>query len=443
MRRSLLQLLAPGLLTDHRPRHDGSTASNLRNRRAVPETGAFGKTTRRSRSKTATPARREDPTIQNAHKVFTAYFDQQSSQFEEAPDTLAQKQRRAPAQQPLSTTPADDAQSPPDASATARNIPNVPTEVTLRGFKDVDQQYAAINRYEHIAGRICEDYPRDPPYEIRRYKSDLRDPALVRRRLITPEERAKVNRADSGNHWVKVTFESQQAADAAIFSSPQAILGHLVYAELYRGTGPVRDEPVPDATTLAQGDEIPAGWRRSGFGGNRTAAELRQNFADGRLPEQVIAGDEMDMSPPHSHASSRTVESGTVGTGSSSTSTVPAGASAPANALAVSPAAAAAAAAAANQADPAYCRMIPTAKKAVLLPAEQALLPQPSFTSRVLSQIPFLKWFSGSMIGNQVPRTADGEFDWVSASLYWKLICWLDLWFRLFGGEIVAPDKDD
>lgn len=400
----------------------------------MPETGAFGKTTRRSRSKTATPARREDPTIQNAHKVFTAYFDKQNTQFEEAPDTLAQKQRRAPVQ-PLSATPTDDTQSPPDTNPTARNIPKVPTEVTLRGFKDVDQQYAAINRYEHIAGRICEDYPRDPPYEIRRYKSDLRDPALVRRRLMTPEERVKVNRADSGNHWVKVTFESQQAADAAIFSSPQAILGHLVYAELYRGTGPVRDEPVPDATTLAQGDEIPAGWRRSGFGGNRTAAELRQNFGNGRLPEEVIAGDEMDLSPPHSNTSSRTVESGTVGTGTSSTSTVTGSGGGPTNAIIP--------AAAATQADPAYCRMIPTAKKAVLLPAEQALLPQPSFTSRVLSQIPFLKWFSGSMIGSQVPRTAEGEFDWVSASLYWKLICWLDLWFRLFGGEIVAPDKED
>lgn len=212
-------------------------------------------------------------------------------------------------------------------------------------------------------------------------------------------------------------------------------MGHLVYAELYRGTGPVRDEPVPDATTLAQGDEIPAGWRRSGFGGNRSAAELRQNFGEGRLPEEVIAGDEMDMSPPHSNTSSRTVESGTVGTGTSSTSTVTGGGGPPTNALVT--------AAAAKQADPAYCRMIPTAKKAVLLPAEQALLPQPSFTSRVLSQIPFLKWFSGSMIGSQVPRTAEGEFDWVSASLYWKLICWLDLWFRLFGGEIVAPDKED
>ncbi|KAF3768759.1 hypothetical protein M406DRAFT_44255 [Cryphonectria parasitica EP155] len=409
------------------PQQDGNpgNAGNVRNRRAVPESGAFGKSTRRSRSKTATPARREDPTIQSAQKVFAAYFEQQSFQPEETSDASAsQKQRRQ--------------------STTAQLLPSahVPTEIILRGFKDIDQQYAAINRYEHIAGRICEDYPRDPPYEIRRYKSELRDPAFVRRRALTPEERAKVNRADSGDHWVKVTFESQQAADAAIYASPQAILGHLVYAEYYKGMSPTRDEAVPDATTTAQGDEIPAGWRRSGFGGNRTAAELRSSFGEGGLPEKVIASDANELSPPHSHASSRTVESGTVGTGTSSSSTV-IGAQHAQNGGALVPEAAAAASSSSSAGQSTYCRVIPSARKAVLLPAEQALLPQPSFSSRVLAQIPFLKWFSGAMIGSEVPRTAEGEFDWATASLYWKLICWLDLYFRLFSGDICSADKED
>lgn len=328
---------------------------------------------------------------------------------------------------------AADDNSPTTAQPTARNIPNVPTEIILRGFKDTDQQYAAINRYEQIAGRVCEDYPRDPPYEIRRYKSELRDPAFVRRRVLTPEELLKVNRAHSGEHWVKVTFESQQAADAAIYASPQAILGHLVYAEYYKGMAPLRDEAVPDTTTLAQGDEMPAGWRRAGYGGNRTAAELRPTFGEAGLPGDIIAGDAMDISPPHSHASSRTVESGTVGTATGSSSTVTVTGQPTQNGN-LSPV---------PVADSTYCRKIPTARKAVLLPAEQALLPQQSLTARILSQIPFLKWFSGSMIGNEVPRTADGEFDWVRASLYWKLICWLDLVFRLFGGEIASPDKED
>lgn len=404
--------------------------SNVRARRGAPESGSFGKSTRRSRSKTATPAKRENPTIQSAHKLFTAYIAQQNTEPEDAPDA-SQKQRRPSNVQPLvpATTAVEDT-SATTVQPTAGNIPNVPTEIILRGFKDIDQQYAAINRYEQIAGRICEDYPRDPPYEIRRYKSELRDPAFVRRRLLTPEERIKVNRADSGEHWVKVTFESQQAADTAIYASPQAILGHLVYAEYYKGMAPVRDEAVPDVTTVAQGDEIPAAWRRPGYGGNRTAAELRPTF-EGGLAEPVVAGEGMDMSPPHSHASSRTVESGTVG--SSSTSATVIGQIAQQHG-ALAPAAAA---------DSTYCRKIPSARKAVLLPAEQALLPQPSFTARVLSQIPFLKWFSGSMIGNEIPRTAEGDFDWVHASLYWKLICWLDLMFRLFGGEVAHSDKED
>lgn len=426
----------------------------MRARRAAPETGAFGKSTRRSRSKTATPARREDPTIQSAHKVFAAFFQQQSSQTEDATEdpSSATRQRRSSAAStllPPTTDLSDEAAAAAAAQPTApRAVPKVPTEVILRGFKSTDQQYAAINHYEQVAGRICEDYPRDPPFEIRRYKSDLRDPAFSRRRPLTPDERQRVNRADSGAHWVKVTFDSSQAADAAVFSSPQAVLGHLVYAEPYRGLPPLRDEAVPDATTTALlGDEIPSGWRRPGRGGNRTAGELRTPFAGGAgggvLPHEVVAGDEavgmgMDLSPPHSQTSSRTVESGTVNGSSSSSNTV----TGPTH-----PGAAAAAALPAPAPAPAessvYCRRIPTARKAVLLPAEQALLPSQTYAQRILGGIPFLTWFSGSMIGNEVPRTAEGEFDWVNASLYWKLICWLDWMFSLFGGEVVYADKDD
>ncbi len=91
-----------------------------------------------------------------------------------------------------------------------------------------------------------------------------------------------------------------------------------------------------------------------------------------------------------------------------------------------------------------YCKSIHTVRKAKLLPADQALLPQPSYTQRVVNQVPFLKWFSGSMIGNEVPRTVNtGEFDWDRASLYWKFIYWLDATFGLFRGEIMSADKDD
>src|SRR4029079_9891399 len=119
-------------------------------------------------------------------------------------------------------------------------------ELILRGYRSSTQQYAAIAHYESLAGLILEDYPREPPSSQRRYKSELRDPAFTRRRNLTADERALVNRADGGEHWVKVTFESTEAANAAFYASPQSILGYFVYAEPYRGMPPAKDEACPD-----------------------------------------------------------------------------------------------------------------------------------------------------------------------------------------------------
>lgn len=96
-----------------------------------------------------------------------------------------------------------------------------------------------------------------------------------------------------------------------------------------------------------------------------------------------------------------------------------------------------------EQQNGAYCRRIPTARRATILPAEQALLPQQSVMQRLVSAVPFIKWFSGSMIGNEVPRMESGEFDWNRASLYWKIIWWLDATFGLFKGDVCNVDKDD
>ena len=405
----------------------GGHQSSVRTRRAAAESGAFGRSTRRSRSKTGTPARREDPTVQSADKIFGEWINKQSQPG--TATTTPQRKQSIPASISLPnilSTSADDAAT----SVPSRAVSKVPTEVILRGYKSHSQQYAAINHYEQLAGRICEDYSRDPPVENRRYKSELRDPAFTRRRALTAEERSKVNRVDGGEHWVKVTFESLQAAEAAISTSPQTIFGYLVYAEPYHGIAPSRDEPIPDATTAALGDELPRSWRRPGTAGNRTAGELRPSFTTSSLPREIVAG-EMDTSPSQSQTSSRTVESGTVttlNTMTSSTATVT-GQDA-AQGLTSDP-------------NSEYCRRIPTARKIRFMPAEQALMPQQSYTQRVLNHVPFLKWFSGSMIGNEVPRTDLGEFDWDKASLYWKFIWWLDSTFRLFGGEILNADKDD
>lgn len=387
------------------------------------ETGSFGKSTRRTRSKTATPARKEDPTIAAADKVFSNWFanqDQSAPPIHNAPATGQRRPNLPPSSSSQNIAQVHDDVAPP--SQTRFHQQHVPTEVILRGYRSSLQQYAAVNHYEQLAGRICEDYPREPPVESRRYKSELRDPAFTRRRALTPEERAKVNKADSGEHWVKVTFESLEAADAAIYASPQEILGHLVYADPYHGIPPSRDEAIPDPSSF-----------RSGM--HETTPHRRHSRSQSGLGVQPPGG--LDWSPPHSQvSSSATADTMTVDSSNASSSTIwgrtATGGDGAGSALATQ-----------QKPDNEFCRVIPTVRKAKLLPMEQALLPAPSLAQRIANHIPFLMWFNGAMIGSEVPRTELGEFDWNKASLYWKLMWWLDFLLGLFGGEIRDADKDD
>ncbi|KAL2020995.1 hypothetical protein VTK56DRAFT_7769 [Thermocarpiscus australiensis] len=416
------------------PQQDGS----LRSRKMVHETGSFGRSTRRSRSKIATPARKEDPTIAAADKVFSSWLAGQNQNPTQttAPAPLQRKSSilASSTQNPSQTM--EESSVPSQARFLKQQVP---TEVILRGYRSAQQQYAAINHYEQLAGTICEDYSREPPVESRRYKSELRDPAFTRRRALTPEERAKVNKADGGEHWVKVTFESAEAADAAIFASPQIVLGHLVYAEPYHGIPPSCDEAIPDPST--RGDF------RDGNPLQRTPSQKRHSrtrfgLGPGFSQTAQKPGD-LDWSPPHSQTSSSyTADTTTVGSTTDTTTTTLSSSTVTGRAaMAGSPPDAAAVTQ--QQPNDEFCRVIPTVRKAKLLPPEQALLPAPSFAQRIANHIPFLRWFNGAMIGSEVPRTETGEFDWNKASLYWKLMWWLDVLLGLFGGEIRDADKDD
>ncbi|KJZ74875.1 hypothetical protein HIM_05784 [Hirsutella minnesotensis 3608] len=389
--------------------HDGHPGS-IRSRRTTAETGSFGKSTRRSRSRTGTPARsRENPTLAAADKLFGDWVSNQAA----AAPVAGASQRKASGMVP-------EEPAPPRAAK------STPFEIILRGYRSSSQQYAAVAHYEALAGAILEDYPRDPPSTQRRYKSELRDPALTRRRALNPDERALVNRADGGEHWVKVTFESVEAGNAAMFASPQRILGYLVHAEPYRGFPPVKDEPCPDVDSIEGDPHL----ERSRSMPALLATPRRKGSSN--LPTNLTSR-LVDLSPPNSHTSSQTIDTATMSTSHTSSATmtdlpVPAAPGAEPVELAH---------------DSVFCRRIPTARRARLLPAEQALLPQQSVMQRFVGAIPFIRWFSGSMIGNEVPRTEAGEFDWARASLYWKFIWWLDATFGLFAGDVYAVDKDD
>ncbi|KUJ23241.1 uncharacterized protein LY89DRAFT_777032 [Mollisia scopiformis] len=404
------------------PSNDGNP-SLARARRVVPETGSFGKSTRRSRSRTGTPAaKREDPTIAAGDAIFSQFFAQKSAEASELP------QRRgsvsASMSQPNLSLNAPLAQIDGNAGTSSRFTKEPhkePTEVILRGFLST-QQYAAIREFERIGGRICEDYPRDPPIEQRRFKADLRDPAALRRKPMTVEEKAKALKFAGGEHWIKVTFESAEAAEIAIESSPQTILGHLVYAELYRGVPPTQDEAIPTVgKTRTPKKTAQSLGTASGFNtqqATRTSSTLPRSFATPSMRE--VGRGSSSISPPESQTSSHTLDTATMASTSSSATMT---------------------GTAQNSEELLFCRRIPTAKRIQLLPAEQALLPQESFSKRVMSKIPLVSWFSTDIIGSAVPRTDQGEFDWAKATLYWKLVWMIDSctgWFDVFGN-----DKED
>lgn len=418
-------------------RHDGNPAA-ARIRRTVPETGSFGKSTRRSRSRAGTPAlKKEDPTLAAADAIFGASFTKRQATTSD----LGPSQRKSSSTTSLSQTNLRDNNAlvaiDGNAGASSRFVHKEPTEVILRGFSP-EHQWAAIREYEIIAGHICEDYPRDAPLDQRRYKTDLRDPAVLRRRPMTTEEKAKALKYAGGKHWIKITFESSEAADAAIEASPQPVLGRLVHAELYRGVSPEQDEPGmstvssdrssrsnalkhrfdPGPLLPGVGVERP---RQSGLPRSWTNPEMSQRT-------RIVRFDERGQSPEGSQATSHTIDTTTL-----TTSTITGGALAlqqrPSSSGSI------------TETLSLYCHKIPTAQRLQLLPADQALLPQKSYSQQVLSKIPLLNWFSEDIIGDTVPRTESGEFDWAKASWYWMIIYWADTYLHIFG--IVDGEKED
>lgn len=405
-------------------------ASTSRVRKSAPETGSFGKPTRRGSqrsSKTATPAKREDPTILASDALFNGFFASQPLQG-------AESQARKPGMgASLSQTNLSATNVPADLAGSQLNRFKEPTEVILRGFLP-SHQYAAIDSYERIAGRICEDYPRDPPHEQRRYQFDLRDRPSMQKPL-TSEERAKALRFAGGEHWIKITFESAQAAEAATTNSPQKILGHMVYAELYRGVPPVEDVAVPaiSSSSLNGGTKNQRHNSQPGSflnGARRPSSTLPRSFI---TPEMSQVGPENPaMSPGGSNDSSHTLDSATLSTATMSSATASSTTivGQPSEAMQVE--------------NSVFCRKIPAARRAQLMPAEQALLPQQSYSQRFLSNFGLAGWFKIELIGSQTPRLDNGEFDWATASLYWRLMWWLDSVFNLMGGEIAGSlDKED
>ncbi|KAI5251106.1 hypothetical protein E4T42_04563 [Aureobasidium subglaciale] len=355
-------------------------------RREPEEKGPFGRSVRRrgfSRSKTATPARKEDvvrqENMQTEDFIFAKYKDE-----------LKAKDPVQPTQKP---TDAAAAQAASDA-ASAKEA----TEVILYGFGS-DSQWAAIEYYERISGgSVYEDYDRHPPHQ--RYDHSLTySRAKLAQRSLSQAALRKRNAYRGGDHWIKVTFDSPEAADLTTHCSPHPIHGFLVYAELFRGSGPPNDAPIPYSNAGAQIDGP-------------------------SLPPTFSTRDTLTPTD-----SSNTLSSATM-TAQPTSSTNLTQAS---NTTALAPS------------TPAQKRpmRIPGATRAVLKPADLAFAEPSKTVSSSLASWPIINLFvgtKGDVIGSAVPRTDDGNFDWKNASLYWLIFAWLDYWL---GTDMCGLRGDD
>ena len=277
---------------------------------------------------------------------------------------------------------------------------------------------------------ICEDYERDPPFERRKYKTDFSASSIVRPRRLTQAESTLASKYDGGKCWIKVTFDSEEAAERAIYHSPHFIQGHWIYAKPYLGRGPDIDAPlisrIPEKTLniSSNGQAI----RRASQTLGPSFAQKNNAYSNGAaatLPRSFTSATTSQANCQVSRSSSSTA--------SSATATAPE-ASYPD--LHNRPASSTPQASTRN---PDFYTHFPDIPRAVLRPAHEAFLPQPTWFESFIARLSAAGWLPGDMIGDGVPILDNGDFDWANASLYWKACYWIDCKF----GFDLCGLKDD
>ena len=291
-------------------------------------------------------------------------------------------------------------------------------------------EWSAIHFYElHSNGLICEDYDRQPPPEQQRYNTTLASSSHTHPRALTKEERVLARQYHGGDSWIKVTFDSREAADRAIEISPHRIQGHWVYAQLFNGQGPQVDAPIPvreaDMQQGLLGVPRPTS-RPQTIGPAFSRHPLDLNLAPrgtATLPRSFGTNSDYPATNQRDHEhdslSSNTVSSGTAledpqirhrnvsRPGGNQSSALVNAAGQP-------------------REGQRYFTHFPNIPRTELRPASEAFLPQPSWWERQLRWLAEHGWIPGEVIGNAVPRLENGDFDWASASFYWKICYWFD-----------------
>ena len=296
----------------------------------------------------------------------------------------------------------------------------------LYGFS-VSSQPDAIKFYETVSGGIiCEDYDREPPPKI---PNSFTFSASYPPRGLTPAETQLAKQYRGGEHWIKVTFDSAEAAERAIEASPHIIGGHYVYAQAFRGVGPDVDEPLLQPRADFQDRSLGMSSRPSQTigpsfvqrtnNGSRNATTLPRSFITGAITHSP----EHDANEVASHSSS---------TASSATATAlnhpnirnrhqP---QTEENRSSTNP-----------QQDrqatarPQSYTHFPDMPRTVIHPASEAFLPHPTWSESIMQRLVNAGWFPGDFIGDGAPRLDNGDFDYANASFYWRFMNWIDVVF--------------
>ncbi|KAF2639397.1 hypothetical protein P280DRAFT_430030 [Massarina eburnea CBS 473.64] len=390
-------------------------------RRLPEERGPFGKARKRgiSRSKTPTAKSAEDSVkLENIKAIDDIFFRQKAELDKQR--TTGRKSSGPASQLPVSASAPNLLFAEPggistsfQGNASTSTGAREPSEVILYGFGS-EIQWAAIVHFEIVSGGIIyEEYERDP--RDARYGAAFVMKQREAVKALSKSSRAKVNQFVGGDHWIKVTFDSPEAAEKACHYSPYKCQGYNVFAEPYRGTGPTGG----DRAIRAQG-----GLSSVTASPNTISSATMQMSASQfsvTASSATATASVMTSMPPRQRSEPLFRASGAFPEEDEHIAVIPANQNQP---QADSRSVAQTSSAQVRQPGQRQTLKIRNAKPVVFLPQEKAFLPAPPRWQQTLGSFPVIGWVVGSgqgIIGDQVPRKEDGSFDSASASLYWRV----------------------
>lgn len=246
---------------------------------------------------------------------------------------------------------------------------------------------------------------------------------------MTRAERALATQYRGGECWIKVTFDSAEAAERAISCSPHRIEGHWVYAQEFRGVGPEIDEPILVRKDEAQQGAIPAHRLSQTLGPSFGQSSNIQERTFNTLPKSFTTSSTTQQANDQRGLENASLSSSTASSATATDLNYPnlrnRQQSQPEESLLSSTTQQNGSVTSGRK----TLRHFPDMPRTVIRPASEAFLPQPSWSEKAVNRLVSSGLIPGDFIGNGPPRLENGEFDYKSASYYWRFFHWIDATF--------------